>query len=136
LKTQEESGNAAELMAKGAFRLIRKFRFLQNERLKKRSDIQAVFKQGKKYSCQGAKLFVLKNSLSYNRICFTFSRGFGKAVQRNRARRLSREAYRLMQARLASGYDFLLLVFPETKASTATRTMQLEFLFSKAGILE
>jgi ribonuclease P protein component len=135
LETQEGSGNAAELRIKGAFRFERK------ERLKRRKDIQAVFSRGKRFGCRGAKLFVLQNNLTFNRICFTFSRGFGNAVERNRARRLGREAYRLLRPRLPGGYDLILLVFPETAAhdtagapSLAVRSRQLEFLFSKAGL--
>jgi ribonuclease P protein component len=134
LKNQEECGNAAEIMVKGDPRCEPEYSFQRNERLKGRSYIQAVFKQGKKLSCQGAKLFVLKNNLTNNRICFTFSRGFGNAVKRNRARRLGREAYRLLRPRLRGGYDLILLIFPETQASLAARTRQLEFLFSKAGL--
>jgi ribonuclease P protein component len=136
LKNQEECGNAAGFMVNDAFRCEQKFGFQRNERLKGRNHIQAVFKQGKKFGCQGAKLFVLKNNLTTNRICFTFPRGFGNAVKRNRARRLGREAYRLLRPRLRIGYDLILLIFPETRASLATRTRQLEFLFSKAGLLE
>jgi len=130
LKAQEESGNAAEFKVAGSFRFERK------EHLKGRNDIQAVFKRGKRFGCQGAKLLMLKNSLAYNRICFTLSRGFGNAVQRNRARRLGREAYRLLRPRLHGGYDLILLVFPETQATLSTRIRQLEFLFSKAGLFE
>ena len=87
---------------------------------------------------QGAKLFLLKNDLPYNRICFTFSRGFGNAVARNRARRLGREAFRMIKPRLSGGYDLILLVYPESSGSGITfsdRMKQLEFLFSKAGLL-
>jgi ribonuclease P protein component len=105
----------------------------------------------------GVKLFVLQNSLSYNRICFTFSRGYGNAVERNRARRLGREAYRHLRPRLAGGYDLILLVYPNAppsvskdadagkearqatvsrKSGFALRTEQLEFLFTKAGLLK
>lgn len=133
-------------------------RFKREERLKGRNDIRAVFSRGRRFGCQGAKLFVLKNSLSGNRICFTFSRGYGNAVQRNRARRLGREAYRHLRPRLAGGYDLILLVYPETppvkpgesvktgappaeqaggsrKSGLTRRTAQLEFLFAKAGLL-
>lgn len=130
MKAQEESGAAAEFKVTGTFRFERK------EHLKGRADIQAVFNRGKRLGCQGAKLFVLKNSLAYSRICFTLSRGFGNAVKRNRARRLGREAYRLLRPRLHGGYDLILLVFPETRASLSTRIRQLEFLCSKAGLLK
>jgi ribonuclease P protein component len=88
------------------------FRFTRGERLKGRDEIRAAFKRGKVVSCPGAKLFVLKNGLPGNRIAVTFARKFGNAVQRNRARRISREAYRLTGNRLKTGFDLVLLVYP------------------------
>ena len=135
MENQEECGSTAYSRMKGLFR------FKREEHLKRRKDIQAVFKHGKNFGCNGAKLFVHKNNLTYNRICFTLSRAYGNAVKRNRARRLGREAYRLLQPRLQSGYDLILLVFPEKPAALLnipgleTRTRQLEYLFSKAGLL-
>jgi len=76
--------------------------------------------------------------LPYNRICFSLFKGFGNAVSRNRAKRLGREAYRLMKYRLLGGYDLILLVSPETENNSALsyRNLQLESLFLKAGLLE
>ncbi|WP_461253904.1 ribonuclease P protein component [Treponema sp. R8-4-B8] len=110
------------------------FRFKREEHLKGRKEIREVFGKGKRYGCRGAKLFVLKNDLPYNRICFSLFKGFGNAVSRNRAKRLSREAYRLMKNRLLGGYDLILLVYPEAQKVTVTET--LEFLFKKAGLLK
>jgi ribonuclease P protein component len=121
------------------------FRFKREERLKGRNEIREVFSRGKQFSGRGAKLFVLKNSLPRNRICFTFSRRFGNAVKRNRARRLGREAYRYLRSRLVNGCDLILLVYPETaaageavikKSELAARTEQLSFLLIKAGLLK
>jgi ribonuclease P protein component len=79
---------------------------------------------------------VLENKLSRNRICFTFSRGFGNAVERNHARRLEREAYRNLKPRLRRGYDLILLVYPEDSIPVfAERMKQLEHLLAKAGLL-
>jgi ribonuclease P protein component len=106
-----------------------------------RGGIREVFNQGKSLGCKGAKLFLLKNGLEYNRICFALPRKFGNAVERNRARRLSREAYRHIRPRLKSGYDAVLLVYPErgetlrTRANFAGRMEQVRFLFAKAGLL-
>jgi ribonuclease P protein component len=103
--------------------------------------------------CRGVKLFALKNNLPHNRSCFTLSRNFGTAVERNRAKRLGREAYRLLQPRFSGGYDLVLLVYPDTageghakeaasnvvkaqKSGLALRTAQLEFLFSKAHLFK
>jgi len=95
-----------------------------------------VFDKGRRIACRGAKLYVLENKLLCNRICFTFSRGFGNAVERNRARRLGREAYRNLKPRLRCGYDFILLVYPEEPAPIFTRRMKdLEYLLTRAGLL-
>jgi len=125
-------------------------RFRREEHLKRRKEIREVFGKGKQYSCLGAKLFVLKNDLPINRICFTFSKGkgFKSAVARNRARRLGREAFRLMKCRLKNGYDLILLVYPESGgggggtpppvrgAALSDRERQLDSLFTKAGLLK
>jgi ribonuclease P protein component len=107
-----------------------------------RDGIREIFKQGKSHAGRGAKLFVVKNGLEYNRICFALPRKFGNAAERNRARRLSREAYRHIRPRLKSGYDAVLLVYPEggakgsrPRANFAGRMEQVLFLFTKAGLL-
>jgi ribonuclease P protein component len=111
----------------------RSFRFRRAERLKGRDEIRKVFNRGRSVACSGVKLFILANDLPHNRIAFTFSRKFGNAVERNRARRISREAYRLTRYILKSGYDVVLLVYPG-KDKLAIRMEQLKILFSKAGL--
>ena len=63
------------------------------------------------------------------------------AVARNRARRLGREAFRLMKNRLADGYDFILLIYPDTECempgkSLSDRAAQLDSLFTRAGLFK
>ena len=113
------------------------FRFRREEHLKKRSEIREVFKRGKRIGCQGARLFVLGNNLPHNRICFTFSRNYGSAVERNRVKRLGREAYRTCKPGLRQGYDMILQVAKtEQKALTFMHhSGQLQFLLKKAGLL-
>jgi len=111
-------------------------RFRRKEHLKGRNEIREVFGKGKRVGCQEAKLFVLKNNLPYNRICFSLSRGFGTAVKRNRAKRLGREAYRICKPRLRCGFDLILLVYPDNARITlAGRMGQVKQLFSRAGLL-
>jgi ribonuclease P protein component len=110
------------------------FRFPRKERLKKRGEIRSVFNGGRPVACSGARLFFLQNGGGENRIAFTFARKFGNAVERNRARRLGREAYRHLRAKIKNGYDFVLLVYPG-KIDFRGRLKQLETLFYKAGLL-
>lgn len=112
---------------------MNRFRFTRAERLTDSASIQLVFRKGKKYSCEGAKLFVLVNGMQRNRIVFTFPRGFGTAVERNYSRRLSREVYRLNKHCIQTGFDFCVLIFPG-KDTYAMRESQLQGLFKKAGV--
>jgi ribonuclease P protein component len=109
------------------------FAFRRYEHLKVRDPIRNVFKRGKAVSCPGAKLFVLANGLPHNRIVFSFPRKYGNAVERNRARRIGREAYRLARNSLKTGFDLALLVYPG-RDSLAVRTEQLAALFSRASL--
>ena len=109
------------------------FRFRREERLKGRDEIREVFNRGRPVACSGAKLFVLANELPHNRLAVTFARKFGNAVERNRARRVSREAYRLTRNGLKTGFDLVLLVYPG-KDFLAARMEQLRVLCTKAGI--
>jgi len=63
------------------------------------------------------------------------------AVFRNRAKRLGRETYRLMKARLSYGFDLILLIYPEAVIPAhgvgfCNMSAQLESLFTKAGLLK
>ena len=107
--------------------------FPRQERLKGRDEIREVFNRKRSVSGQGARLFFIKNGLSYNRIAFTFSRKFGNAVERNRARRLGREAYRRLRHNIKTGYDIVLLVQPGNDDFNF-RQNQLRELLCRAGL--
>ncbi|MDR2181835.1 MAG: ribonuclease P protein component [Treponema sp.] len=93
------------------------FRFGRHERLKKRVEITRVFRKGRQLGCPGLKLYFLDNGLPYNRIVITFVKKYGNAVERNRARRVSREAYRLMRPLLKTGYDVAVLICAPARGS-------------------
>ena len=111
------------------------YRFPRKERLKGRSEIREVFGRRKGFSGSGARLFMLRSGLPYNRIAFTFSRNFGNAVERNRSRRLSREAYRHLRNKLRKGYDLVLLVYPGQDVFSV-RMEQMRELFCRAGLFD
>lgn len=112
---------------------MKQFGFSRQEHLKRSSEIQTVFKKGRKITCNGAKLFVFPNGREINRIVFTFPRKYGNAVERNRSRRLSREVFRLVKNRMKTGFDLVLLVFPG-KDRFCDRMMQVGLLLKKSGL--
>lgn len=78
-------------------------------------------------------MFLRENGKATNRIAFTFARKYGNAVQRNRSRRLSREAYRRIKSQLKQGYDLVLLIYPDGDRYDH-RVRQLDNLVLKAGL--
>lgn len=110
-------------------------RFTRNQRVKRSEDIQNLFKNGKRIAIHGAKLYILPNDLGINRIAFTLPRNYGNAIERNRCKRLSREAYRVLKAQLLPGFDMIFLIYPGNN-DYRTRCVMLQSLFQKAGILK
>jgi len=113
---------------------VKRYTFTRKEHLKSGDDIKKAFARGRKTSCTGAKLFYLENGMNVNRVVFTFARKYGNAVERNRSRRLSREAYRLTKPRMKSGFDLVILVYPGGD-DYQRRVHQLDSLFVKAGLI-
>lgn len=115
--------------------MVKTNRFTRNERVKRSEEIQNLFKNGKRVSMQGAKLFFVKNNKQINRIAFALPRGYGNAVQRNHCKRISREAYRSIKMHLNTGYDMILLLYPG-KTSFSSRCETIRLLTEKAGIYQ
>lgn len=59
-------------------------------------------------------LYLRKNRQQKNRLGITTSKTVGKAVTRNRCRRVLREAYRLLEPEMKSGYDLILVARTRT----------------------
>jgi ribonuclease P protein component len=79
-------------------------------RLTKRREFLALRGPGSRKGGSGLFAFVVKpNPLGRNRLGVTATRKTGKAVVRNRLKRLAREFFRLNQGRLPQGFDVLLI---------------------------
>ncbi len=68
--------------------------FTRNERLRRQGDFTNLFKNGKRIKLPGLTIIYIANGLNRHRIGIGIGRKFGKAVQRNRAKRVLREFYR------------------------------------------
>lgn len=80
------------------------------ESLKKNSDFKKVYHSG--CSCANKQFvgYFLKNNLSKNRLGISISKKVGNSVVRHRLKRLVKEAYRLNQSKIKSGYDIVIIV--------------------------
>jgi ribonuclease P protein component len=75
-------------------------------RLTRRNDIARVFETGRKANDSLLTLIATPNALPYCRLGVGVSSRHGKAVRRNRIKRLCREAFRLIRHELPPGWDF------------------------------
>ena len=80
-----------------------------SESLKKNSDFQNVYKNGKSYANKYLVMYVLENNTDKNRLGISVSRKVGNSVVRHRFTRLVRESYRLHENIFNSGLDIVVV---------------------------
>ena len=77
-------------------------------------EFKRAYYRGRSFATPVLVVYAVKNRRRINRIGLTATKKIGKAVKRNRARRVMREAFRLMEPELADGYDFVLVARVKT----------------------
>lgn len=87
-------------------------------RLRTDAQFKRVRGAGRSWAQPLAVLYALPNGEGVNRVGFSVSKRIGKAVARNRAKRLLREAVRLRWDTIKSGYDLLLIARTPIAAAT------------------
>ena len=105
--------------------------------IKKNRDFRRLYSSGKSTANAYLVLYCRRNKLGINRIGLTAGTRIGKAVVRNRVRRLIREAYRLREDGIRRGYD--LVIVARTRAASATFWQidgALAALLQKLGLTE
>lgn len=114
-----------------------RFTFSKEERLRKDREFREVFDHGRSLGGSTVAFYFLPNQVGFPRAGFIVSKKVSKrAVDRNRARRLMREVFRLNKHRLGP-YD---LIFIARKGILGRKFQDVERDFlrlaRKAGILK
>ena len=102
--------------------------------LAKREQFNSVFRQGSGYPGTLVVLRVLRNGLDTSRLGLVVSKRVGGAVQRNRAKRLIREAVKIRA--LVAGWDVVVIARPGIRSAEYQNVeRELQGLLLRAGVL-
>lgn len=93
-------------------------------RLRRPQDFRRVWKEGRSWAHPLFILWAAPNELSNTRFGLTASRKVGNAVERNRARRLLREAVRHLASYVPPGWDVVLVARRTILKAKAQRVQQ------------
>jgi ribonuclease P protein component len=105
-------------------------------RLGRSGDIARILRTGSPHRSRRVVLYVAPGT-GPSRAAWVTGRRVGSAVARNRARRLLREAWRELAARVPVGYELVLVArgpFGEAKASDVVE--EVEGLLRRAGVMQ
>lgn len=105
--------------------------------LKENYEFTRAYRRGRSVVHPLLVMYIFKNKTKKNRVGITTSKKIGKAVQRNRARRVIRVAYVQNEQFLQTGYDFVFVArgkTPYVKSDDLSNAMYK--LFEKANVIK
>lgn len=82
-------------------------RFRPEERIRRRAEYVVIYERGRKIGGRMMTVFLLENGQTRPRLGIAATRKYGSSVQRNRAKRLVREAFR--RHKPAQGLDIVVV---------------------------
>lgn len=88
------------------------------ETLKKNSEFQNVYKNGKSLANKYLVMYILGNNLDKNRIGISVSKKVGNSVVRHRITRLIKESYRLNNDNMEENLDIVIIARINAKGKT------------------
>lgn len=88
-----------------------------------------MYGRAKNVVCRNIVVYIRKNRAGISRVGLTCTKTVGKAVERNRAKRLMREAYRLNEHKLKRGFDCLIVARTRAKDAKFSE-VERDFLYA------
>lgn len=107
----------------------------KNQIIRLKTDIDNVFKAGKKYNLFCFKLYVKDNGQPYCRFIVIPVKHYGNSVQRNKIRRQIKEIWRQNQNRIRRGLDCVFVVY-QNELSYNEKQKAVLSLLDKSGSLK
>lgn len=109
----------------------------RHERLTRTGAFRAILARGRAYRGRYLSLFFLPRGSGPSRLGVSAGKRVGGAVQRNRAKRLLREAFRQVKRRLGGTFDMILVARPDTaRAGLPQVQAELESLLQRARLVK
>ncbi len=93
-----------------------------SDSLKKNSDFQKLYQEGKSYANRYFIMYVKENGTGCNRLGISASKKVGNSVVRHRIKRLVKEAYRLHEDTFQRGIDLVVIARVSAKDISYKRT--------------
>ena len=128
--------------------MAKQFTLGKNERLKSRKAIEQLFKEGKSFVVTPLRLYYVFNEVSSSlpttekntvkTIQFgagVSTKNFKKAVDRNRIKRLTKEAYRLQKGIIVEGLNAKYYSLNVFLIFTARELPNYQLLYDKVGVI-
>lgn len=104
--------------------------------LKLNKDFRRLYSRGKSFVGGYTVIYVSKNRFGQSRLGLTVSKSTGKAVKRNRLKRLMRESYRLIEDRISPGFDIIIVARNRALGKTQAQIQKdIEYAMKKLGLL-
>ena len=107
--------------------------------LKKNYEFKAVLTKGKFFKEKEIEIFILKNNKKRNFLGIAIGSKNGKAFQRNRAKRIIRESYTILENKLIEGNSIVVLMnknYGIENISFAETVEEMQKIFKSAKILK
>jgi ribonuclease P protein component len=109
---------------------MKQFSLTKDERLHKSREFDEIFRNGERYQTENFWVIVHPNQLERRRLGLVVGKKIGKAVVRNRIKRLVREFFRLNRSQFPKSVDLLFVAKRRLeKASYSTVYDELKVIF-------